>query len=309
MATRKKDGKAKRIQPTSYLWLSGSWKEAPGEALSLQYELHTAVSENLPCLPFSFPYLPSFLHSLLSTLHHNVVAMAPRGFTLLTILPYLLYSLLFSIHNNALFANAQPSYIPESTRASVSAFIDGKAMYVHGGYTNDNQTTDQCFSLDLSTSWDVATPAYRSLPRGVKAGLNPGTLLNDSTTLFVMTESGYNYYNVFNGQLTGYATNLNNGYNLSAANRPAVTNPRTGRVYIPGGYYGRTDTAFSLLRFDPDTKKFDYILMPAALQPMYEYSAAWSDYLDAMLLFGGFDYFSKQASSSLYRYNYGDGSW
>ncbi|KAG0087759.1 hypothetical protein BGZ92_007020 [Podila epicladia] len=233
--------------------------------------------------------------------------MVPRSRSLLTILPYLLYFLFSSLLDNTLFANAQ-SYTPQSTYGSISAFIDGKAMYVHGGFIDGTHTTGQSFVLDLSTSWDLTAPAFNRLPDGLNSGLNPGALLNDSTTLFIMNDTSFYYYNVRNGQMTSYPTDFSNRLRMFASTRQAATNPKTGRVYIPGGYYAQDDS-FALLRFNPDTKKFDYLNMPVALQSIQEYPVAWVPHLDAMLIFGGVDYKAAQVSSSLYRYNYGDGSW
>ncbi|KAG0011817.1 hypothetical protein BGZ81_001963 [Podila clonocystis] len=233
--------------------------------------------------------------------------MGQRSLSLLTIFPFLIYFLFSSFHENALFVNAQ-SYTPQSSRGSISAFIDGKAMYVHGGLIDTDRITAQSFALDLSTSWDVASPAYKQLPNGVNSAYNPGALLNDSTTLFIMNDTNFYYYNVKNGQLTSYPTNSYNRVTMLGSTRQAVVNPQTGRVYIPGGYYGSSNV-FELLRFDPDTKKFDNIPMPAALQNSQEYPVAWVQHLDAMLLFGGIDYNAKQVLNSLYRYNYEDLSW
>ncbi|KAF9272199.1 hypothetical protein BGZ74_005379, partial [Mortierella antarctica] len=197
--------------------------------------------------------------------------MSLRSHSPLTILPIFLYLLLSSLHDNTLFANAQ-TYTPRSTYGSVSDFIDGKAMYVHGGRIDMYQTTAQSFVLDLSTSWDLATPAYKRLPDGLNSGSRPDALLNDSTTLFIMNDTSFYYYNVRNGQLTSYPANLNNRQRMFT--RKAVANPGTGRVYIPSGYYG-PDDLYALLRFNPDTKKFDYFTMPSALQNTQEYPAAW----------------------------------
>ncbi|KAF9322867.1 Dynein regulatory complex subunit 7 [Podila minutissima] len=216
--------------------------------------------------------------------------------------------LIFTLLSNTLFANAQ-SYIPESTRGSVSAFIDGKAMYVHGGYNNLNDTISQSFSLDLSTSWDVATPAYKKLPDGVKSGYNPGALLNDSTTLFILADNSYYYYNVHNGQLTGFNPGSSNTVNATNSGNQAATNPKTGRVYVPYGYYGYFDSRFSLLRFDPDAKKIDSVKQPAEFLTLDKHSISWSERLDAMLMFAGVYPKTGQMTNSLYRYNYADGSW
>ncbi|KAG0078211.1 hypothetical protein BGZ93_003505, partial [Podila epicladia] len=233
--------------------------------------------------------------------------MVPRSHSLLTMLPYLLYFLFSFLLANTLFANAQ-SYTPQSTIGSISAFIDGKAMYVHGGFTDKYNTTGQSFVLDLSTSWDLAAPAYSRLPDGVSSGLNPGALLNDSTTLFIMNDTSFYYYNVRNGQMSSYPTNLNNRLRMFASACQAVTNPRSGQVYIPGGYFGQ-DSLYALLRFNPETKLFDYTTMPVALQSFQDSSVAWAPHLDAMLWFGGVDHKAARVSSSLYRYNYRDGSW
>ncbi|KAF9369216.1 hypothetical protein CPB97_003772, partial [Podila verticillata] len=229
--------------------------------------------------------------------------MASRSPSFLTILPLLLFFLFSSsLHDNLLFANAQ-SYTPEGTAGPVSAFIDGEVMYVHGGI-NLSQVTAQSFSLNLSTSWDVATPAYKQLPDGVKNAFNAGTLLNDSTTLFILVEPSYYYYNVKNGQLTGYSVGTNR--NATHAGSKAVTNPHTGQVYVPFGDNSHLDSAYSLLRFDPVTKKVESIVLPVSLPYVMRYSAAWSDYLDAMLMFGGIG--DPGSTSSLFRYNYVDSS-
>ncbi|KAG0062065.1 hypothetical protein BGZ92_006282, partial [Podila epicladia] len=139
-----------------------------------------------------------------------------------------------------------------STRGSVSAFIDGKTMYVHGGFTNSNQITAQSFSLDLSTSWDVTAPAYEKLPDGVRNANNPGALLNDSATLFILADWNYYYYyyyyyyNVLTGQLTGYNVDTNI-FNATHSGHAASMHPETGQVYMPYGYYGPLDNGCSLL--------------------------------------------------------------
>lgn len=231
--------------------------------------------------------------------------MASRCTSLPTILVYLLYFLCLSLYDNVLFANAQ-SFVPVATRGSISGFIDGKAMYVLGGVNNQIQTTAQYFSLDLSTSWDIASPAYTKLLDGVKNGYNPGALLNDSSTMFIMSDVGtYSYYNVRNGTLTSYTST--NSFNTTYTGLSAVTNPKTGRVYVPNGYLGILSTTPSLLRFDPATKTMDSGEMPTALQELREYSVAWSEFLDAMLFFGG--NVNVDPSSALYRYDYADGSW
>lgn len=230
--------------------------------------------------------------------------MAPRSPSLLTILPLLFFLFSSSLHVKLLCANAQ-SYTPEGTAGPVSAFIDGEVMYVHGGIKNMSGMTAQFFSLDLSTSWDVATPAYKQLPDGVENAWNAGTLLNDSTTLFILVEPSYYYYNVKNGQLTGYSVGTNR--NATHAGQRAVTNPHTGQICVPFGDNSHLDSAYSLLRLDPVAKKVDSVVLPVSLPYLSRYSAAWSDYLDAMLMFGGI--YNSTPISSLFRYNYADLTW
>lgn len=207
--------------------------------------------------------------------------MAPRSPSLLTIVPLFLFFLFTSsLHDNLLFANSQ-SYTPEAFAAPASAFIDGKVMYVHGGFIGSEQMTAQVFSLDLSISWDVATPAYKQLPNGIKTGWHTDTLLNDSTTFLILAESSFYYYNIHNGQLTRY--NISNSLvNATFSRGKAMTNPRTGRVYVPYGHYVYPGDVFSLLRFDPDAKKIELMSLPVSQPSVVQYSAAWSDYLDAM---------------------------
>ncbi|KAF9210975.1 hypothetical protein BGZ59_008672 [Podila verticillata] len=131
-------------------------------------------------------------------------------------------------------------------------------------------------------------------------------LLNDSSAIFIMSDVGtYSYYNVLNGALTSYTST--NSFNTTYTGLSAVTNPKTGRVYMPNGYLGILSTTPSLLRFDPATKTMDSGEMPTALQELRKYSVAWSEFLDAMLFFGG--NVNVDPSSALYRYDYADGSW
>lgn len=71
--------------------------------------------------------------------------------------------------------------------------------------------------MDLLTSWDVSSTAYKQLPDGLRAGYNLGALLNDGITLFLMYETSFYYYSLQNDQLTGYSQGITNHVNNSAS--------------------------------------------------------------------------------------------
>ncbi|KAG0022857.1 hypothetical protein BGZ82_010892 [Podila clonocystis] len=206
-----------------------------------------------------------------------------------------------------LFTHAQ-SYTPFTTWGSVSVFIEGKALYVQGGVTATNSTTSQSYSLDLSTAWDVSSPAFKKLPPGVDDYLHLGALLTDNSTLYMISNATHSYYNLLTGDLTQFTTaNRLNGTNSGLK---GLTDPTTGIIYVPNGYYGSADTVGSLLKYSPGAKTSTPGSMPTGLSNITMYAASWNTLLSTFLVHGGRTRGSIDGmQNGLFRYNVADGSW
>lgn len=218
-----------------------------------------------------------------------------------------LLGLLLSLNTLLLFTHAQ-SFTPQTTWGSVSAFIEGKALYIQGGANATNYTTSQSYSLDLSTAWDVSSPVFTKLPPGVDDYLHAGALLNDNTTLYMISNGTHYYYNLLTGDLTQFTTaNRLNGTNSGLK---GLTDPTTGIVYVPSGYYGALDPVGSLLKYSPGAKTSTPGNMPTGLLNITMYAASWNTQLSTFLVFGGRTRGTIDGmQNGLFRYNIADGSW
>ncbi|KAG0021876.1 hypothetical protein BGZ81_008754 [Podila clonocystis] len=223
-----------------------------------------------------------------------------------TFLPLLLGGFLF-LNTFLLFTQAQ-SYTPFTTWGSVSAFVEGVALYVQGGVIATNSTTSQSYSLDLSTAWNVSSPAFKKLPPGVDDYLHLGALLTDLSTLYMISNGTHSYYNVLTGDLTQFTTaNRLNGTNSGLK---GLTDPTTGTIYVPNGYYGGSDTVGSLLKYSPGAKTSTPGSMPTGLLNITMYAASWNTLLSTFLVHGGRTRGSIDGmQNGLFRYNVADGSW
>ncbi|KAF9206425.1 hypothetical protein BGZ59_011672 [Podila verticillata] len=226
----------------------------------------------------------------------SLVALAP------------LLGLLLSFTNT--FLTKAQSFTPVTTWGSTSAFVEGKALYIQGGVNSNDDTTPQSYSIDLSTAWSTSSPAYKKLPNSVNDYLYPATLLNDNSTLYMISNGTHYYYDVLTGDLTQLITANNiNGTNSGIK---GVTDPSTGIVYVPNGYYGPQDKAASLLKFSPSSKTSTSGAMPPALLNILMYAVSWSNSLGTFLVHGGRTQGANNINdmkNALFRYNITDGSW
>ncbi|KAF9367757.1 hypothetical protein CPB97_005350 [Podila verticillata] len=218
-----------------------------------------------------------------------------------------LLGLLLSFTNTFLLTHAQ-SYTPDTTWGSVSAFVEGKALYIQGGVNGTGDAIPQSYSIDLSTAWDTSSPAYKMLPNGVTDYLHSATLLNDNTTLYMISNATHYYYNVLTGDLTRLITT--NNINATNSGIKGVADPSTGIVYVPNGYYGHLDNAASLLKFSPSSMTSTSGAMPPTLLSVSMYAISWSNSLGTFLVHGGRTQGTiNDMKNTLFQYNIADGSW
>ncbi|KAG0020414.1 hypothetical protein BGZ80_004225 [Entomortierella chlamydospora] len=177
-------------------------------------------------------------------------------------------------------AQAQ-SYQPQLVYLPASVFVEGKALYVMGGYLFPNDTTvSQMFYLDLSTSWSTSSPVYKGLSDGVNTAQVPSALV-DSNTWYI-NAGGYAYLYDF---AVGSWTNVGGDNSLYKWGTGAAANPDTGRIYVPNGYYYLS--VVDLLVYYTADKTFHYNTMHPGLASVLNYCAVWAPTIKSMLVFGG----------------------
>ncbi|KAF9934272.1 hypothetical protein FBU30_002690 [Linnemannia zychae] len=137
------------------------------------------------------------------------------------------------------YAQTPPTpYNPTSLFSAHSAFVEGKALYVHGGIadsTNSTIGTGQTFALDLSTFWTTVQPTFKKLRGGFPYPGSTSAMLSDKRGWVLF--SG-NQTVVFDTQLeTWGAPKIVAQMNLDASGfLPAVTDPSTNQVYVVNGF-------------------------------------------------------------------------
>ncbi|KAF9354264.1 hypothetical protein BGX26_007924 [Mortierella sp. AD094] len=168
------------------------------------------------------------------------------------------------------------TYKPSVKTGSLSAFVDGKAMYVLGGQTGSSQGySTQAFMIDLSIPWNVSSPAYKNLPDGPVGFFQMASALSpDGQTWFA--QNGYaaffydfksSKWNAISSTTTGDKS-LNSDFGLGAA-----TDPDTGIIYIPDGLV--SNSGQYMLKVHPD-ETIDSAEMPPQMSKTPSSTVAWS---------------------------------
>lgn len=132
--------------------------------------------------------------------------------------------------------HSQSPFMPLTTWGSTSIYIEGKAFYVQAGCINGPQGwSPQVFSIDLTTSWSIASPAYTCMPDGLPdSHVFPNALMRDGKTWFIFKNNSLFTYNLTTGILKQGAVIVT--YTGTHA-LSATCDPITGKMVIPGGFY------------------------------------------------------------------------
>ncbi|KAF9901133.1 hypothetical protein EC991_006473 [Linnemannia zychae] len=118
----------------------------------------------------------------------------------------------------------------------------GSDLFIEGGYVSVNGavklTSPQHFALDLSTSWPVASPPWRSLSNGTPSRTIYSVCLpNNQTTLtFKFVAPSSNTITRYNANTDTWSptVNITNIPDIQAYGLPPVIDPTSGLVYIAG---------------------------------------------------------------------------
>ncbi|KAF9208693.1 hypothetical protein BGZ59_010493 [Podila verticillata] len=196
------------------------------------------------------------------------------------------------------------TFQPITTSGASSVFLEGQRMFVSGG-TPDGvggfSSTNQTFSLDLSSRWDVATPRFAPLPAGPVSDHNiPNTLLTD-TTSWLFFSHGQAFIFDTTQQAWRFSASVSNLAPLESRTLEAVVDPGSGTVMIPGGFTNLGDR-YSLMQYTTTEATTPRSApMPDGLAGVDGYAAVWSTQMKRMLVHGGGG--DGKLSGDLYSYD------
>ncbi|KAF9102465.1 hypothetical protein BGX27_010980 [Mortierella sp. AM989] len=196
-----------------------------------------------------------------------------------TILSYISTILLCISFSHVLAQTFQPVI----KTGSLSAFADGKAMYVLGGDSGSGQSySTQAFMIDLSVSWNATSPAYKSLPDGPVGFYQMANALSpDGETWFAQNGNTAFFFDVKASKWTSVPDiktsdkNVNSKFGLGAA-----TDPETGIIYIPNGLVNNNGQYMLKLHPDRTTDSTD---MSSQMSNVSGSTVAWSSARQSMI--------------------------
>jgi hypothetical protein len=177
-----------------------------------------------------------------------------------------------------LVSSVSAQFTPDIVSGSGSAYIDGKGLYVLGGTTTSDSAatvaTPKAFMIDLSTTWSVASPAFKSLPDGPSAWGSGSSISSDGKSWFSLVNNAGYVYDIDGGAWSTATPNDNNI--ILDTPLKAVTDPDSGLIYIPNAYQDPKTGEIAMLRVDLKAKTFKSVSMMDTLRGVTFYSATWS---------------------------------
>jgi len=207
--------------------------------------------------------------------------------------------LLFKIIAPIIFLTSfTTAYEPTPNWGMGSTFIEGQALYIHGGTTSLNATpSNQTFSLDLSRRWTTSRPLFKLLAPGFRDYLFPSALMKGNATwFFVSNQTAYQYSILDDAWTTiGGSDVVSKAKGLGGA-----TDPVSGLIYIVNGY--ASGKSVSMQQFNPAVNSINKMETDPMLADLVGFAVAWSTYLGGLLVHGG--KISTRDSIQRYLYHY-----
>ncbi|KAF9435054.1 hypothetical protein BGZ76_006979 [Entomortierella beljakovae] len=227
---------------------------------------------------------------------------------------YLLLILLAGFYPTSTVAQ---SFIPTVVDSMAYVTVGEKTLYVQGGDSdpsNSDKIVNQFAALDLTKNWDVSSPPWKSLGAASGTQQAPTTLLHSITaskdqkslifwpTVSTNSQLTISVYNIVTNVWT-QKTLAVTGAVQDLSDHPAVADPGTGLVYIPGAAGGGA----SMIEYNPGTDVINLLPMPAGLgtTPFNAYSIAWSTVRNSILMSNA----DKGTTLTIYEYNPGSHTW
>jgi len=197
----------------------------------------------------------------------------PQRVNYLTYIISILFSLSFYL------PTLVQSYQPVLTYNPSSAFVDGKALYVVGGYLDSGTITPQIFMIDLSVSWNTDSPVYMELPNENAWYSCASAMSADGQTLFVLGGNEGQTFNLQSKQWSHVFT-----YN-GAGRMAAATDPLSGKIYIPIAN-SSTERLMLIVDLQNDLQPLD---IDYEIPFWFWYKVAWNTLLNKLLFVTDFD--------------------
>ncbi|KAG0307532.1 hypothetical protein BGZ98_000059 [Dissophora globulifera] len=193
----------------------------------------------------------------------------------------------------------------------------GNALYIHSGATSGDNLVSQLYALDLTTSWTIAQPSWKSLAPGPENAFHSGAYSADNSTFYTFgrdtgaTTPPASFLNAYNIKTNSWTSSNPAGIaDNSRRDFFAVTNPSANKIYILGGDAGVGGSVYSNVfdTFDVATGGVIEITTPQS-GPQYSstYAAVWVPSLSAMLVIGG--QLANSTSAALKVYTPSSGAW
>ncbi|KAF8941403.1 hypothetical protein BGZ58_009486 [Dissophora ornata] len=179
-----------------------------------------------------------------------------------------------------------------------SVFVEGRAMYIHGGTTTTTSTPlGQTFSIDLSTNWTTSQPAFKNLTDGFGDYKYASTFLSDNKSWFLLSNQTAHKYATDNDtwSVIGVSGNVNNVKGLAAA-----TDAVSGLVYVVNGW--QVNGSVSMQQYNPVSNQINSVPMQPTLLGVNSFAASWSTVRKSLLVHGGATTTTNTLQRGLYEY-------
>ncbi|KAG9066885.1 hypothetical protein KI688_012797 [Linnemannia hyalina] len=185
-------------------------------------------------------------------------------------------------------------YNPTPLYSVHSVFVEGTALYVHGGLPSvTGVSSGQTFSLDLSVTWKTSQPAFKQLSTGVPSSSITSALLQDKDSWIVINGKQFIFYSIgkdhWNSPVTLTELNPTPGF-------PAVTDMSSGLVYFVNGFVVQGASAAAvgtipmMMMLKKSTVGYEFSSMGTSTEfSIVEsgYASCWSTLRKSILLHGG----------------------
>ncbi|KAK3805909.1 MAG: hypothetical protein J3Q66DRAFT_445766 [Benniella sp.] len=174
--------------------------------------------------------------------------------------------------------SAHAQYQPRLTSESSSAFIEGRGLYILGGYPMDGSLIRQTFMIDLAVSWNTTSPAYKTVPIGPTGNSFASTLSADGQKWFALSD-GWGFLLDFRSSVWSRLPE-NSGariYGLAAA-----TDLETGMLYVPFGHVN-PDGSRSAMTIDLKNNSYSTDNISPLIPARTMYAVTWNSMLKGLL--------------------------
>ncbi|KAF9551854.1 hypothetical protein EC957_004177 [Mortierella hygrophila] len=185
-------------------------------------------------------------------------------------------------------------YNPTPLYSVHSVFVEGGALYVHGGLPSvTGVSSGQTFSLDLSVAWKTSQPAFKQLSTGIPSSSITSALLQDKDSWILINGKQFIFYTIgkdqWNSPVTLTELNPTPGF-------PAVTDMSSGLVYfvngfvVPGASTAAVGTIPMMMMLKKSTIGYAFSSMGTSTEFSIVdsgYASCWSTLRKSILLHGG----------------------